>query len=116
MLIQSSYKEGDILSFKTTAGEEFLATLTTDNMTSFQVSKPASIVVQDAGNGKISIDFQPTMFSMDINTTVDIMKSSVLMVTRARKDLKDAYIKSTSGIQPVGADVLNGLQSSSSQG
>lgn len=113
MLVQSSYKENDVMSFKTTQGEEFLATLKTENMTSFTVKKPASIVINDAGNGKISVDFQPTMFSMDINTTVDIMKSSVLMVTKARKDLKDAYVQGTSGIQPVQAGVLDGFQSSS---
>lgn len=112
-MLVSSYKEGDVLSFKTTTGEEFLAKLESDDMTSYKVKKPASIVIQDAGNGQVGVDFQPTMFSMDINTTVDIMKSSVLMVTKARKDLKDAYITSTSGIQPISAGVLNGTEGGS---
>ena len=92
--------------------EEVLATLKSEDMLVFKVTKPATIVINQTEEGKIGIDLQPSLLAMDINNTVDIMKSSVLMVTKARKDLKDMYIQSTSGIQPAGADVLDGIESS----
>lgn len=112
MLVQQQFKEGDILVFKMPTGEEIIAKLKSENMQSYIVTKPATLMVGDAGNGQIGVDMQPSLFCMDINNTVEIMKSGVLMVTVVRKDLKDAYIKSTSGIQVAGANALNGLASS----
>lgn len=115
MLVQSkqnTHKEGDILVFKMPTGEEIIAKLKEENMVSYVVTKPATLMVGDAGNGQIGVDMQPSLFCMDINNTVEIMKSGVLMVTKVRKELQDAYIKSTSGIQVAGAGVLDGIQGS----
>ncbi len=108
MLIQQPIKDGDIIAIKTTAGEELLATLKTMNDNSFIVSKPANVAVAEGQNDQVAVDFHPSMFSMDINNTVEIIKASVFMVTKPRKELLDAYIQSTSGIKKAPAGILDG--------
>lgn len=109
MLVQSKFKAGDILVLKTSTGEEILAKLISEDMLVYVVAKPATIVISRTETGQIGIDLQPSMFSMDINTNIDVHKSGIIMVSKARKDLSDAYIQSTSGIQVAGANALNGL-------
>lgn len=113
MLVQNEkYKEGDILLFKMKSQEEIIAKYVSEEIGWYTVKKPATLMVHDAGNGQVGVDLQPSLFSMDINKDVDIMKTEVTMIARVRKDMSDAYIKSTSGIEIAGAGALNGLTGS----
>ena len=96
MLVNSGYKNGDIVAFKTTTGEEVLAKFLEQDQESFTVSKPFVLISGQNGPG-----LAPAMFCMDINNnSIKLNKSAVIMHTLSRKDIANEYIGATSGIIP----------------
>ena len=108
MLQQQTYKKDDVLVFKMPTGEEVLAKLIEDTMSVFRVSKPATLRMVQQENGEVGVDFQISLLGADRNTAIDIHKSGVLMVSKARKDLRDAYVQATTGIHLAPAGILDG--------
>lgn len=112
MLVQSKFKQDEILLLRLVTGEELMGKLEEENAIHYKIKKPALVVVGQNQEGKLVFDLQPPMYSMDINKSVEIMKTGVLMATYPRDDMKNGYIKGTSGIEVAGANALDGLKSS----
>ena len=60
MIIETSYKDGDTVSFKLASGEEIVARLDKETNTSFKISKPMVLIVQ----ADESMGLAPFMFSV----------------------------------------------------
>jgi hypothetical protein len=96
MLVKPKYTAGDIVSFKLVNGDEILARVggTTDQ--GWTISKPLNLVPGNQGIGLVQ-----AMMAMDIDNTVELASSAVMMHTPVVKELADHYILTTTGIEPV---------------
>ena len=94
MLINKGYSAGDIVCFKL-VGEEIVAKIVEDNADNFVLSKPCTIVPGNQGLGLMQ-----SLISADINTSITLNKSHVIMHSPVIKDIENHYIRTTTGIQP----------------
>jgi len=96
MLVNKGYAEGDIVCFKLVNGDEVIAKVVSDTADAFVVSKPCTVVPSQKGLGLIQ-----SMFSAELNNSVTLNKSHVMMHSPVVDDIKNHYIQTTTGIQPV---------------
>lgn len=96
MLIDKGYAAGDIVCFKLVNGDETVAKIVSDNADAFIVQKPCTIVPSQRGLGLIQ-----SLFSGELNTNITLNKSHVMMHSVVIDDIKNHYIQTTTGIQPV---------------
>lgn len=103
MLLNKPYAVNDVITIKLTNGEEIIARYNSETLTEYIISKPVSLTQTQAGN----IGLMPTVFSADLNSNMNLLKTVVAMVTHTSKKFADEYIRATSGIKP--ASSLEGL-------
>jgi len=96
MLVKPNYTTGDIVSFKLVNGDEILARVEGTTNQGWTLSKPLNVVPSSQGIGLMQ-----SMMAMDIEHTVELFSSAVMMHTPVVKELSDHYILTTTGIQPV---------------
>jgi hypothetical protein len=96
MLVNKSYDGGEIVGFKLVNGDEIVAKMISEDMISFTVSRPCTIVPSPQGLGLMQ-----SMFSADINKDIELRKEHVMMHAPVIKQMSDHYIQTTTGIQPV---------------
>jgi hypothetical protein len=104
MLLNKSYNQGDVITFKLTTGEEVIARYEGETLTEYQIKKPVTLAPTPNGN----LGMLPSMFSVELNTvTINLQKSAVAMSAQSRKEVSDEYTRGTSGIKP--ANSINEL-------
>lgn len=96
MLIQKSYNEGDIVSFKLVNGDEVIAKLVRTEPSKFVVNKPCTVVPSPQGIGLMQ-----SLFCGDINTDIDLRHDHILMHSLVIKEMQDHYLTTTTGIKTV---------------
>ena len=96
MLINKGYSAGDIVCFKLVNGDEAVAKIVEDNTDTFVVAKPCTVVPSQRGLGLIQ-----SMFSAELNSNITLNKNHVMMHSTVVDDIKNHYIQTTTGIQPV---------------
>jgi len=93
MLISKSLKEGDVVTIKTTAGEEIVARLVSDGPLGVVVTKPLCLTATKDGIGLV-----PFLFTVDETIEITINKSSIMVLAPTIKDAADTYMTKTTGI------------------
>lgn len=107
MLLNKTYNQGDVITFKLTNGEEMIARYQGETLTEYQVTKPVTLVPNPASG---SLGMIPSMFSVELSSTsINVQKNAVSMTASTRKEVSDEYTRGTSGIKP--ANSLDGLLS-----
>lgn len=96
MLVNKGYAEGDIVCFKLVNGDETVAKVVEDHADTFVISKPCTVVPSQRGLGLIQ-----SLFSGELNNNVTLNKNHVMMHSPVIDDIKNHYIQTTTGIQPV---------------
>jgi hypothetical protein len=96
MLVNKVYDSGDIVAFKLVNGDEIVAKMISEDMISFKVNRPCTIVPSPQGLGLMQ-----SMFSSDINKDIELRKEHVMMHAPVIKQMSDHYFQTTTGIQPV---------------
>jgi hypothetical protein len=96
MLVNKVYDSGDIVAFKLVNGDEIVAKVVSEDMISFKVNRPCTIVPSPQGLGLMQ-----SMFSSDINKDIELRKEHVMMHAPVIKQMSDHYFQTTTGIQPV---------------
>ena len=96
MLLNKVYDAGDIVGFKLVNGDEVVAKIVSEDMISFTVNRPCTIVPSQQGLGLMQ-----SMFSSDINKDIELRKEHVMMHAPVIKQMSDHYFQTTTGIQPV---------------
>jgi hypothetical protein len=96
MLVNKVYDSGDIVAFKLVNGDEIVAKMISEDMISFTVNRPCTIVPSPQGLGLMQ-----SMFSSDINKDIELRKEHVMMHAPVIKQMSDHYFQTTTGIQPV---------------
>ena len=96
LVSKSRYEPDDIISFKLTNGDEIVAKLVEETDTTYVVSKPTVVIPSPQGLGLIQ-----AMFSGNMEKKIEINKSHVVMSIETVHKMRDYYIQTTTGIQPV---------------
>lgn len=96
MIIETPYKAGDTVTIKTTAGEEILARLVEETVTTIVVQKPMAIMATQQGIG-----LGPLAFTVAPDAKISINKSATLFITKTESDMAKQYVSSTTGLQMI---------------
>ena len=94
MLINKGITPGEIVTIKTTAGEELVAKLKEENPFNVTVSKPLCLTATKDGIGLV-----PFLFTTDPDADVSINRSAIMVLAPTVKDAADRYIQQTTGIK-----------------
>ncbi len=94
MLIETSYKIGDTVSFKLTSGEELVARLDKEDESTYTIHKPMVLVAGEKGLG-----LAPFMFSVSQDGKFVLNLTAVACIAKTAKELADQYTTQTTGIQ-----------------
>jgi len=93
MLIETPYKVGDTVSFKLSSGEELVARLEEETVTSYKLHKPMVLIMQQEGLG-----LAPFMFSVSPDAKFTLTASSVSCIAKTQTEIAKQYTSTTSGI------------------
>jgi hypothetical protein len=94
MLINKGITPGEIVTIKTTAGEEIVAKLVEENPIGITVAKPLVLTA-----GQKGIALVPFLFTTDPDANITISKGTVMVLAPTVKDAADTYIQNTTGIK-----------------
>tara|TARA_X000000950_G_scaffold237998_1_gene289856 strand:+ start:617 stop:907 length:291 start_codon:yes stop_codon:yes gene_type:complete len=94
MLLESSYKEGDTISFKTVAGEEIVARLVKKDTTHIKVKKPMALTMTKEGLGMV-----PFTFTVSPDTELEVNLATIVFIAKTETTMANQYIESTTGIK-----------------
>ena len=98
MLVTNKYAEDDIVTFKIVNGDEIVAKIVEESDDAFTVPKPCTVMPSQQGLGLLQ-----SLFTSDLNKSIRLEKRHVMMHAPTVKDVQNHYIKTTTGIEPVGA-------------
>lgn len=98
MIQNKQYEKDSIISFKLVNGDEIVAKVLEESTDSFTISKPCTIVPSQQGLGLIQ-----SLFTSDATKTISLSKSHVMLHSLTLDDIKNHYIKTTTGIETVSA-------------
>jgi hypothetical protein len=93
MLINKGVAVGEIVTIKTTAGEEIVAKLVSENPMGVTVTKPLCLTATKDGIGLV-----PFLFTVDESIEVTINRSTIMVLAPTIKDAADTYTTKTTGI------------------
>ena len=94
MLINKGITIGEIVTIKTTAGEEIVAKLVEENPMNITVAKPLVLTA-----GQKGIALVPFLFTTDPDANITISRATVMVLAPTVKDAADTYIQNTTGIK-----------------
>lgn len=92
MLIEKPLASGDVVSLKVINGDEIIARLEGEDLTSVTISKPLAVTLGPGGLGMI-----PWVF-LGQKETVTLKKEHIFVMMPAKKDAADQYMQGTTGI------------------
>jgi hypothetical protein len=96
MLISKGVAVGEVVTIKTTAGEEIVAKLVEDGVMGVKVNKPLCLTATKDGIGLV-----PFLFTTDPDADVTISKNAIMVLAATIKDAADRYTQQTTGIKLV---------------
>jgi hypothetical protein len=96
MLISKGVAVGEVVTIKTTAGEEIVAKLVEDGVMGVKVSRPLCLTATKDGIGLV-----PFLFTTDPDADVTISKNAIMVLAATIKDAADRYTQQTTGIKLV---------------
>jgi hypothetical protein len=94
MLINKGITPGEIVTIKTTAGEEIVAKLVEENPMTITVAKPLVLTA-----GQKGIALVPFLFTADPDSNITISRATIMVLAPTIKDAADTYIQTTTGIK-----------------
>ena len=94
MLINKGITPGEVVTIKTTAGEEIVAKLVEETPMGITVSKPLVLTA-----GQKGIALVPFLFTTEPDQDITIARATVMVLAPTMKDASDTYIQNTTGIK-----------------
>ena len=96
MLINKGITTVEVVTIKTTAGEEIVAKLVEDGAMGVKVNKPLCLTATKDGIGLV-----PFLFTTDPDADITISKNAIMVLAPTIKDAADRYTQQTTGIKLV---------------
>ena len=91
MLVENTYKKGDVITAKLVNGDELVGKIHDDR---YLIKKPMMCVMLDKGVGLV-----PYMVSLNPEGSVEIGKIHILSIALTYKPVADHYITTTTGLK-----------------
>jgi len=98
MLVTNKYDKDTVVSFKLVNGDEIVAKVLEEQDDKFVINKPCTVMPSQQGLGLMQ-----SLFTSDINKSISLLKSHVMMHSPTVTDIENHYIKTTTGIEPISA-------------
>lgn len=98
MLVTNKYERDQVISFKLVNGDEIVAKIVEETDTAYVINKPCTVMPSQQGLGLLQ-----SLFTGDLNKSISLAKSHVMLHSSTIKDIENHYIQTTTGIQPVSA-------------
>jgi hypothetical protein len=96
MIIETPYKVGDTISFKTVAGEEVIARLVEEKGNKIKITKPMALTATQQGLGLV-----PFTFTVSPDANIEINLDTVVFVAKTDKEMASQYVQQTTGLTVV---------------
>ena len=96
MLVTKKYEKDTIATFKLVNGDEIVAKVVDEQINSFVLSKPTTVIPSAQG-----IALMQSLFTGDLNKDITLDKRHIMMDSVSAEEIKNHYIQTTTGIQPV---------------
>lgn len=96
MLEKQGYAKDTIVTFKIVNGDEIVAKVSEETASAFTINKPCTVMPSQQGLGLMQ-----SLFTSDLNKSISLQKSHVMMHSPTVEDVRNHYIKTTTGIEPV---------------
>lgn len=97
-------EQDEIYTFKLATGEEIVCRVKEIGDVALTAVHPVSCVVSQQG-----LQMMPSMFSSDLDKTVQIAIANIVLVGDTREDVKSSYLQATTGIQtPPAKQIITG--------
>jgi ribosomal protein L5 len=96
MLEKQGYAKDTIVSFKLVNGDEIVAKVVEETHDSFLINKPCTVMPSQQGIGLLQ-----SLFTSDLNKSVGLQKSHVMLHSVTIDQMQNHYIHTTTGIEPV---------------
>jgi len=96
MLLETPYKEQDVVSIKLSTGDEIVGKLLSEDDKQIVLSKPLALTATQQGMGLV-----PFMFTVDQESKFPFNKDLILIVMKTEKEMSTNYIQSTTGLSLV---------------
>ena len=93
MLVETKYKQNDIITIALISGQEVLGKLISEDDTSIVIRRPLTIAFGPQGAA-----FQPFTMTGDSEGEVSFMKDKVVAVLKTNKETTEGYRAATSGL------------------
>jgi len=96
VLVTNKYEKDTIVSFKIVNGDEIVAKVVEETDDGYVITKPATVMPSQQGLGLLQ-----SLFTSDLNKSITLSKTHVMMHAPTVEDVRNHYIKTTTGIEPV---------------
>jgi hypothetical protein len=94
MLLEIPYKQGDIVSFKMTSGEEVVGRFEEETDSYYELRKPMVLIAGQQGLG-----LAPFMFSVSPDSKFRFKSQAISCVVKTESEIAKQYTTQTTGIQ-----------------
>ena len=105
VFIEKKLDKGDIAAVKLLSGEELVGKVeqVPSDAGVLELSKPVALGMQqqqnpDTGQIEVGLGFAPFMLGLPEESKVVVEKGTYVTVAKAREEVRNAYIKSTTGL------------------
>jgi hypothetical protein len=95
VLVEKKDLAGEIVSLKLTSGDELVAKLVEETLTEVKIENPIAVAMAPTGG----VALIPFMLGIAEKSTLTLKKTDVLVLTKTRRELENAFIEQTTGLQ-----------------
>jgi hypothetical protein len=96
MLIDVGFKDNDLVTIKLVTGDEIMARFREEKPQSYKVHR--AVTLQPTAQGLAMVPYAMTVSD---DTSLEILKSSCVFITKTRSEIEPAYIQATTGISTI---------------
>ena len=109
MLVDKGFSPNDIVGIKLVSNEELVAKFVGENSTHVTISKPLILSLTMTDNsGRPNIQMFPFfMLGAEDDVSVSLRKDHIIAMVKSRDDVKNGYIRNTSGLVMPGQNDSN---------
>lgn len=94
MLLTNNYTATDVITFKTTYGEEIISRVSEETITSYVLNKPMCLIATQTGGFGLA----PAAYSVKPSESIQLNKTAVALHGKTESELANQYMAHTTGL------------------
>ena len=93
MLIDTPYKNGDVVTLRMLTGEEVVTTLVSEDAVEVTVDRPMVIATGPEGMGLV-----PFLFTVDPSRKIKINRAAIAVMCKTNEEISSGYTQKVTGL------------------